>query len=380
MIILREHLFFDWWSVFTVCYCRVSSYFQFLFIILIMFLSAYVQSEPCTFVSIDNNNVDLCEEDYRNNLLEQMENLICPFPNLREAMADERMAQVIAGKNVFQTIASNDVVRLRKDVGLYVALNPLKKKIHKTYKDFYEVVHTDFTLNITTYPAEVKKDSCVGHSTIVKKPTAEKNFGELEILLEEGQLKSTSETLGVKRDISEVFGDYLTVEGKKPRYFELREDLKKNEEGKRDIIIICENSKNSLDERLSLYCDGDNSDKCKKQMPPLCSEWDKNNNQSSEKKNICSSWNTFEKISGDFFLHNITMNHFCPDDCSYYVQLLQRVRKKESEHCVESHAIVHCGPKKTEAKYNLNIKVVDDFCEDFNVMCVPDNLDQIASQ
>jgi len=355
--------------------CRFISaiYLQFLLISLFVFVSMNVESEPCVFIPIEDISKNSCrKDDYGNNNLEQMQNLVCPFPSLREAMANERMAQIIAGKNVFQTIESNDVVRLQKGVGLFVALNPLKKKINKTYKDFYNIAQADFTLNITTYPANTKKNTCLDHSTIVKLPARanEQEFLE-KILLTEEQIQSTTDTLGVKREIDGIFGHYVTVERKGPRHFELR----KNQSEK---FIICEVSKLSLEERMDLYC-GDNDDKCKKAMPPLCSKWDENNAQFAGRRNSCSTLDAFEKVSVDFLLHNITMNEFClPDKCSYYIQLLQRVRKEEEGHCVENHAIVHCGPRKTEAEYNLNIKVVDDFCEDFNIMCVPET--QMVSQ
>ena len=340
-------------------FCRL----QFFIVVFFVLLPSYAEelSKPCVFVPIEPDNS--CEtKDYGGSISEQMKSVVCPFPNLREAMADERMAQIIAGNNVFQTIESNDVIRLQKSAGLYVALNPLKKKINKTYEDFYKITQVDFTLNIATYPAEVQAGTCTNHSTIVKKPLLEDEQKKLQTLLEEGQEQSALETLGVKREVSDVFGDYETVEGKIPRHFELR----KNQNGD---IFICETAKISLEERLSLYCSGDDTKDCERQMPPLCSEWGKENSQHS--KNICASLSAFEKVSGEFFMKNMTMENFCPDDCSYYIQLLQRVRKDKDGHCTENHAIVHCGPKKTEAKYNLNIKVVDDFCEDFNVMCVP---------
>ena len=131
---------------------------------------------------------------------------------------------------------------------------------------------------------------------------------------------------------------------------------------------------------MDLYCGDNDEDECKKEMPPLCSDWDESNAQFAGRRKSCSTLDAFEKVSADFLLHNMTMNSFCrPGDCSYYMQLLQRVRKDKEGHCVENHAIVHCGPRKTEAKYNLNIKVVDDFCEDFDVMCVPAD-SQITSQ
>ncbi|MDE0151106.1 MAG: hypothetical protein OXK80_01240 [Bdellovibrionales bacterium] len=337
-------------------------------------LPFYVHSQPCVFVPVEE--INSCEVDeYGNSISEQIQGMVCPFPTLREAMADERMAQIIAGRNVFQTIESNDVVRLKEGVGAVIAFNPLKNKINETYRDFYKVAQTDFTLNIATYPADIKKGTCLDHSTIIKRPASAdaKEDLEKEVLLDEEQVQSTSDTLGVEREVDGIFGDYVAVEGKSPRHFELR----KGQDGK---VIICEASKKSLSERMDLYCGGDhNDDKCEDEMPPLCSEWDENNAQFAGRKHSCSTLDAFENESADFLLNNMTMNNFClPGKCSYYMQLLQRVRKDGEEHCVENHAIVHCGPRKKERKYNLNIKVVDDFCEDFNIMCVPP--DQVASE
>ena len=358
---------------------KFSFYSRFLFIGIFVLLPILAKAESCIFIPVDPN-MELCPimgTGYNgDSISKQLQDMVCPFLSLREAMADERMAQIIAGKNVFQTIESNDVVRLEEGVGGYVVLNPLKKKINKTYKDFYEVAQADFTLNVTTYPADVQTGTCTNHSTIIKRPiseNAQKNLEKIEpILLEEGQLQDTSETLGVKREVSGVFGNYETVEGKTPRHFELRK-------GQDEKIIICEVSKNSLQERVALYCGDSNEDqdKCEGQMPPLCSDWDENNAEFAGRKHSCATLDAFEKVSGNFLRHNMTMQQFCPDDCSYYMQLLQRVRKRGDEQCTESRAIIHCGPKKTKRDYNLNIKVVDDFCEDFNVMCVPTN--QVSS-
>lgn len=345
---------------------KYSFYAHILLTGVFVLLPFYVHSKPCVFVPVEE--INSCEADeYGNSISGQMQEMVCPFPTLKEAMADERMAEIIAGRNVFQTIESNDVVRLKEGVGAVIAFNPLKNKINETYRDFYKVAQTDFTLNIATYPADIKKGTCLDHSTIIKSPTSAdaKEDSEKEVLLDEEQVQSTSDTLGVEREVDGVFGDYAAVEGKQARHFELR----KGQDGK---IIICEASKKSLTERMDLYCAGDhNDDKCEEAMPSLCSDWDENNAQFAGRKHSCSTLDAFENESSDFLLHNTTMNNFCPGQCSYYIQLLQRVRKEGEEHCVENHAIIHCGPRKKERKYNLNIKVVDDFCEDFNIMCVP---------
>ena len=346
---------------------RLSLYSRSLFIGSFILLSIFVKSEPHVFIPRDAD-VNYCEIDgYQEGLSEQQaQDVVCPFPNLGEAMADEKMAQIVAGKNVFQTIENNDVVRVQRDLGFYVIWNPLRDKINQMYKKFFEIAQRDFTLSIATYPVKVRGDTCANHSTIIKVPTSEderKNLETLEELLSERQEQGTLKTLGVEREISGVFGDYLTVEGRDPRHFELRNDENKN-------IVICEASKKSLEERMELYCDGEGGE-CERQMPPLCSGWNENNSQISGKRDICYNLDTFEKVFRKLLLHNMTMNRFCPGDCSYYIQLLQRMSSLEDRICAENHLIVHCGPKKTESRYNLNIKVVDNFCEDFNVMCVP---------
>ena len=40
-----------------------------------------------------------------------------------------------------------------------------------------------------------------------------------EVQLDEEQIQSTSDTLGVERDVDGIFGDYEIVEGKKSRHF-----------------------------------------------------------------------------------------------------------------------------------------------------------------
>lgn len=347
-------------------------YFQLFIIGIFVFLSAYVKSEPFILVSVDAD-ISSYKDYYGESALEYSQSVMCPLSGLRDAMSDEQMVQIVADQNVFHSIEGNDVVRLQKGVGFYWIFNPLRTKIHNTYEDFYRISQLDFALNIATYPAEVLENTCSDASTIIKVPMIEggqNNFGNFDAQLLEEQL-STSETLGVQREISGVFGEYLTVEGRAPRHFELRE----NQNGD---MVVCEVSRFSLEERMNLYCEDNSNEKCRKQMPPLCSDWDERASEFALTRNVCSSVEDFEKIFAGFLLRNKTMKGFCPDDCSYYVQMFQKLHREGENNCVESHTIVHCGPKKREARYNLNIKVVDNFCEDYNVMCIP--VPQVAVQ
>ena len=346
-----------------------SSEFSFRFLLISMLLPIFAKSEPYIFIP-RGADVNSCELNGYAEGISGRTGASCPFSNLHEVMADEEMAQVIADKNVFQTIERNDVVRLRRDIGLYWFLNPLRRAVNNTYKSFYETVQRDFALNITTYPSEIREGTCADHSTIVKAPIYEHAPLSLQALFVEGQEQSTLETLGVERRLSDVFGNYLAVEGRDPRHFEMRKDQSGD-------IVICEASTKSLEERMDLHCGG-GSNECESQMPPLCSEWDEAHSQILGRGDMCADLNAFEKASWRFLLYNKTMKRFCPGDCSYYIQLLQRVHEGADERCAETHAIVHCGPKKVKATYNLNIKVVDNFCEDFNVMCTPAD-SQLAS-
>ena len=288
--------------------------------------------------------------------VEDLRNTICPFPTLREAMAHDRMKEIIAGRNVFQTLESNDVVRLQKGVGLAVALNPLKAKIQNTHKKFLNINKEDYTINIATYPAETQLNTCLNNSTIIKQSLDPKQHEKLiQLVDEEDLVEDTSDTLGVKKEISAVFGSYQAV--KPARLFEVRNS--------NESTILCESSGLSLKEKKKLYCNKTSED-C--QLPPSCQDLYKSQNVKAQ--NACISLNQFQSLSSNFLLNNPSMQAFCPDDCSYYIQLLQRVRNTDKgAHCAENYAMVHCGPKKTEAKYNLNIKVVDDFCKDFKTTC-----------
>ena len=72
---------------------------------------------------------------------------------------------------------------------------------------------------------------------------------------------------------------------------------------------------------------------------------------------------------------------YCPSNCSYYTQTVQRVWKtiiqkkktvgrkqkkiEETGYCSDNYIIVHCGPKKEGKKYNLNIREITSLCSDF---------------
>ena len=272
-------------------------------------------------------------------------------------MADVRMAQIIAGNNSFQTLASNDVVRLRRGMGGIVIFNPLERKINEIYETFNQTTNSEYTLNISVYPARVKQNTCQEHRTITTTSQPSSWFQTVKsILLDEADLEDTTDTLGVQREVEGIFDSYAPVEGRKPLHFELRQD----EQGD---IVLCENEQ--IPNRFESYCGED--EQCIEQIPPLCSSFE------TSQENACVSLEALKDTAIDTLRNSQqAMSKFCPSECSYYVQTLQKVRQSEDgQHCIENYAIVHCGPKAKKLKYNLNVKVIDDFCEDFNVQCLP---------
>ena len=322
-----------------------------------------VHSKPCDLVQLQTET-DHCEDPLAE--FEKLKDIVCPFPDLRSAMNNERMAQIIAGNNSFQTLATNDVIRLQRGMGGIVVFNPLKKKITQTYKRFNQITKSEYTLNLTVYPAKVDHNTCKEHRTITKTSINNTWLETLRtVLLDEEILENTTDTLGVQREIDGIFGSYVPVKDRKPLHFELRQDSKGR-------AFICENPQ--IPNRIEFYCGEDQE--CIQQMPPLCSSVDTKNKQ----KNACVSLDTLKDTTiGTLKKSQKMMKSFCPSGCSYYVQTLQTIKQLTGDqYCIENYAIVHCGPQKKQLTYNLNVKVIDDFCEDFNVHCLPQSFPQTA--
>lgn len=327
--------------------------FRFLLIVFLFLFSSSIFSvelSPCRAVSVVDNSD--CLEPLLPDV-DKLRNDVCSVSGLQEAMAGGRMAEVIAGSNVFQTLASNDVVRMRRSVGGIMFFNPLKSKIMSTYKNFNENVQDSYTLHFTVYPAHVKSDTCQEHRTITPQPVEDVYSGA------SSAMGFSGDTLGVSREVDQIFNSYVVDEGRKPRHFSFRKDQS-------GYLVVCEHEQ--VPNREEFYCQG--NEECQKQMPPLCSEFDQ------REGGVCASLDDIKDTTVDAVRKSqMALKGFCPSDCSYYVQVLQRVYPRGGglkEMCAENYVIAHCGPKMRSLTYNLNIKVVNDFCEDFNVICAPE--------
>ena len=299
-----------------------------------------------------------CKCVMENDTITQMKNMVCPFSEMREAMAHKQMAQVIAGHDVFQTLHSNDVIRMQRGTGGKVIFNPLKDKIVDTHKTFRKLSH--YTLNVATYPIEATPGTCAEHSTITQVESNNNTEGQAEGQAQRNvfNISDGSSTLSVDKEIDPIFTSYIPIEDKKPFYFEVRQDADEK-------MILCENDTVASRQRALDYC-GDNK-KCSENRPPPCSSFSTDEPQ----KNTCISLDEFEDLLKKFLWDSHRHGIICPTTCSYYTQTLQKVQRKGRRNiCAENYLIIHCGPKKTSETYNLNIKVVDDFCDNYNVTCL----------
>lgn len=288
----------------------------------------------------------------------------CAITDLWMAMANENLSKVIANSNFFIEYQEGDIVRTET-----VALQ-LENEITNTHQQYQmeNNAKTDYTFSVTTYPAEVKEGTCRGNSTIQKRELSNTS----QLVQESDSQVSAAQTAN---GYPPVFADYSPIEGKEPRYFQLR----KKQNGK---LVICEKSALSHSERISLFCGDDQ--KCVESLPASCDQLD----QGQDNTSACVFMDETKSVIKDFLgakvgaRTNISMEYkFCPEDCSFYTQTLQKMRKIEGtdQYCTENYLIVHCGSKADSPplitggimrrKFNLNIREVDDFCEDFNVVC-----------
>lgn len=258
----------------------------------------------------------------------------------------------------FVEYQEGDIVRAEK---LVLQLENAITDTHRQYQ--VENSAKDYTFSITTYPAEVKEGTCKGSSTIQKRELSKNPSQPIQ---EDNTQTSSVQTTNNRHH---VFANYSAIEGKEPRYFQLR----KKEGGK---LIICEKSTLSHSERVSLFCKDDK--KCIKELPASCDQLDQGRTNITS---TCVFTDETKPVIRDFLgakfpgAPNVSLEYkFCPEDCSFYTQTLQKVRKIEgtNQYCTENYLIIHCGSKadgSIRRKFNLNIREVDDFCEDFNVVC-----------
>ena len=283
----------------------------------------------------------------------------CAITDLWMAMANEQLSKVIANSDFFVEYQEGDIVRTEQ-----LALR-LEKAIANTHQQ-YQMENSskrDYTFSVTTYPAEVKEGTCRGSSTIQKRELSK----DTRQLVQASNTQASTAQATSQR--SQVFADYSPIEGKEPRYFQLR----KKEDGK---LVVCEKSTLSHSEKISLFCGDDQ--KCINSLPASCDQLDQGKNSATS---ACVLPNQTKPIIQDFLGAklsggpNLSLEHnFCPEDCSFYTQTLQKVHKIEGtdQYCTENYLIIHCGAKADgtiRRTFNLNIREVDDFCEDFNVIC-----------
>ena len=279
-------------------------------------------------------------------LMRNMQDIMCITKDLRTAVQKEGLLKQVAGINFFHGKESNDIVR---SVGSISFLeNTVGTQIKEIHNKYQKKKTESYTLGIVSYPSKIKKGTCEDKKTIDFNPA-----------------NSTE-------DLS--YHEYSTIEGKKPRYFQVANYKGKN--------IICEKTKLAYKERVKRFCGekicdiggGSNNQcvkenlhrNCKNKLPPSCDKIAQKNGKAHS--DSCVSLENFKKVSKKLLLKNPSLLlKYCPDDCSYYTQVVQRVYKKEIEdkYCSDNYLIVHCGPKRDGSTYNLNIKEVKNICSDF---------------
>ena len=305
-----------------------------------------------------------CQKEDPN--ISDIKEISCAITDLWMAMANEQLSKVIANSDFFVEYQEGDIVRTEK------LILQLEKEITNTHQQ-YQMENSekrDYTFSTTTYPAEVKEGTCRGSSTIQKRELSKETS---QLVQESNAQVSPARTTNNRH---QVFADYSAIKGKEPRYFQLR----KTPAGK---LVVCEKSTLSHSEKVSLFC-GDNQ-KCIKSLPASCDQLDRGKENTIS---ACVLTDETKPVIQDFLgaklsaTPNVSLEYkFCPEDCSFYTQTLQKVRKIEEtdQYCTENYLIIHCGSKADnppliaggaiKRKFNLNIREVDDFCEDFNVVC-----------
>ena len=201
-------------------------------------------------------------------------------------------------------------------------------------------------------PSKIKKGTCKDNKTIDFNPA---NSAE---------------------DLS--YHEYSAIEEKKPRYFQLA-----RYKGK---YVTCEKTKIPYKVRLKKFCgkticdrgepstkqcvSESNYRKCRSKLPPSCDLVAQRNKEINSDPDVCVSLVRFKEASKKLLLSNPSLLlKYCPDDCSYYTQVVQRVYKKgiKGKYCSDNYLIVHCGPKRDGSTYNLNIKEIKDICSDLSI-------------
>ncbi len=314
-----------------------------------MLFIRYIVFAFCVLLFTSTLKADECLKKNQN--VSDLKEISCAVTDLWMAMANERLSKVIANTEFFVEYDEKN-----NPINPEISGGNLEAALEKAHEDHQEKnsAKKDYTFNVMTYPAEEKEDTCKENSTIQKRE------------LSEGQSK-------VDDQKSSTFVSYSPIEGTEPRYFQLR----KKAAGE---LVVCEKSALSHAKRSATFC-GDNK-KCIESLPASCDQLDQGKGNVAS---ACVSIDDTKPVIHDFLGvslkmiisgrgPNVSLEYkFCPKDCSFYTQTLQKVRKvTDTEYCTENYLIIHCGSKAAgglSRKFNLNIREVDDFCEDFNVVC-----------
>ncbi len=280
-------------------------------------------------------------------LIQEVRDIACVDADLRTAMQRDDLLRKISNTNVFASLQSNDVIRSVKTMSFFN--RDLTNSIEDKHTEYQEAGRDNYTLQVTSYPAVVEENSCKKNKTI--------DFKAISI-------DDSVERVSDKEDVFEIYADYSTTD-KSPRTFQVRAHKGK--------LILCEYTNMSYDERLIAYCGKRSNSECERDLKkiPSCLAVDQQANTSSE--NLCVSLDDFSDLSKDLLMDNSSLeDKYCPDGCSYYTQTIQGVYKKsgtQDEYCSDNYLIVHCGPKKDESDYNLNIREITNICTDFYDVC-----------
>ena len=315
-----------------------------------MLFIRYIVFAFCVLLFTSTLKADECLKKNQN--VSDLKEISCAVTDLWIAMANKRLSKVIANTEFFIETHEENLVHEEK------LIFQLENTITNAHEDHQEKnsAKKDYTVSMITYPAKVRADTCKENSTIQKRE------------LSESQLKVNAQ--------SSIFASYSPIEGTEPRYFQLR----KKKDGE---LVVCEKSALSNEERRATFC-GDNK-KCIESLPASCDQLDQG--KGNVARSACVSTKETQPVITKFLgaklaaTPNVSLEYrFCPKDCSFYTQTLQKVRKvTDTEYCMENYLIIHCGSKvydppvikggKAWRKFNMNIREVDDFCEDFNVVC-----------
>ena len=280
-------------------------------------------------------------------IIKDVQAIACATSDLRDTVEKDNLLKKVSNMNFFSTLEPNDVVRSVETLSFFN--RSLKNKIEDTHEAYQNAGKKSYTLHIASYPSQVKKGSCSQDKTI--------DFNS-----------------------STPYPDYQVIPGKTPRFFETRYYD--------DEFIVCEKTDIPYKKRLPLYCGKkvtkcksanrtqDCSAKnayreCKRELPISCDYVDKKGGKVPS-QGMCLELDDFTDLSQGFLLYNNSLEkEYCPADCSYYTQTIQRSyqnKEDQDEYCTDSYLAVHCGPKKEEGKYNLNIKEVKNLCSDFDTI------------